>query len=145
MTLQNQLCTSDQAKKLKELGVYQVAFFFFDRNGNTYIQHPSLYEPPHKMRLHDGTKHNGTTVGEFFTAFTVAELMQALGAYAEPYALDENIALREYGEKYRWANPSPKGLAVGFNLASVLSDALIAYLEYGALTASRVNSSLSSI
>ncbi len=78
MKIENQCVSLELAKKLKELGVKQESLFYWDKHENLY--HHLDREQGFMLRLSDETHHDGTTIGEFFSAFTVAELGEMLPA-----------------------------------------------------------------
>ena len=78
MKLESQVCSLELAQKLKSLGVKQESLFYWDRKDNFYIESEKYNL---KYRLSDETRHDGTTIGEFFSAFTVAELGEMLPPY----------------------------------------------------------------
>jgi hypothetical protein len=70
MKIEQQVCTYKQGILLKELGVKQESVFYSDHIDNFYV----MWDNPQRLRLSDRTIHDGTTVGEFFSRFTVGEL-----------------------------------------------------------------------
>jgi hypothetical protein len=69
MNLESQVCTLEQAIRLRMLGVAQESVFYTDRNSNIYIE----YNYPTLLCLESLKRHDGTTV-ETFSRFTSAEL-----------------------------------------------------------------------
>lgn len=80
MKIEKQVCTFEQAKRLKELGVEQVSFFYHYQTFINSVEEfkiiPSQYEDYGSI-LNTGCIERvigGMTTNQFYSAFTVAEL-----------------------------------------------------------------------
>ena len=78
MKLENQVCSLDLAKRLKELGVKQESYFWWQ-----------WFEGGQEFELAD-SQH----LPEDVCAFTVAELGEMLPSYAESYRMNEVASQR---------------------------------------------------
>lgn len=88
MNLEQQVCSLELAKKLKELGVKQESLFWhvWDGERDYFLYHNEqvqVYEGKRNhILLHDGTiKSPGGQVLDKFSAFTVAELGEMLSPH----------------------------------------------------------------
>jgi hypothetical protein len=86
MKIEDQVCTLEQAKKLKELGVVQESFFCWIGDDNP----DPKYNTPYKLY---GTSHARGEVGASWyehriAAFTVAELGLMLPSFFGSYKID---------------------------------------------------------
>lgn len=78
MKLQDQVCTLEQAKRLKELGVSQHSEFYF-RSKNVW-HFSEVTDWPNQEQLSDLIE-SGAEAGIIFSAYTVAELGEMLPDY----------------------------------------------------------------
>lgn len=124
MKLQDQVCTLEQAKRLKELRVSQTSYFYYAENV------PGI----HETWMHEGFE------GVFYSAFTVAELGQMLPS--ETFTERTGTELSQYAN-WQWINQGI-GKALGpYNTESeARADHLIHLLETNAETAEEVNKRL---
>lgn len=89
MKLEDQVCTIEQAKKLKELGVAQVSLFFHRKYQYTKhkLRHNGNRPTPTQTIFNDigyGSElHGDYVMTESHSAFTVAELGVMMGEYWE--------------------------------------------------------------
>jgi len=131
MKIEQQVCTLEQARKLKALGLQQETHLSYDNNGNIYY---SVIDGTH-LRIADSTSHDGTTVGEFFSAFTIAELMAACGMFG----FSQSIGKRSYecGFSYLVEKPFTGFASKAMNVSA--GDFLIHLLTTGKITLDDAN------
>lgn len=132
MKQQDQVCTLEQAKRLKELGITQHSSLFcygyaIPLNPDAHVSAEIMY------RLDSGIKDEATE--HIADAYTVSELMNALRIYS-PYWI---TIWGEWG--YKDTGGTPRGYE---NLAHACAAALIDRLENKKTTAEEVNQRLQS-
>ena len=136
MKLPSQVCTLEQAKKLKALGIVQDAYFIWGEQGVI-------------------TESWGVEGNEdvFYSAFTVAELGTMLPATIDGLKLPQwPIGFKEaaptYGMQYRWdAHDAhhrvyPLHVVFGDSEAQARADLLICLIADGKVSAEEVNQRL---
>ena len=148
MKLQDQVCTLEQAKKLKELGVIQKSIFCLIGGDNPDLQNFT----PYYIRL---TEDARTSVGSSWykhriSAFTVAELGVMLPEYYPSWRF-------KFKDQYKWiatviCSPKPDGIddihtahefdRIADTQAEALATLLIALLEENVITVEEVNERL---
>lgn len=94
MKIENQVCTLEQAKKLKELGVIQEESQFYYRGQNVW-HHNEVTDWPNQEQFYD-LFGSGAEAGQIFAAFTVAELGQMLPAGYDTMAGTVTLTKREW-------------------------------------------------
>jgi len=154
MKLQNQVCTMEQAEKLKELGVIQASLFSWVKHKQTAFPEPSVF---FCGEIEDYKKEFGegcfgiTVIG---SAFTVAELGAMLPATIDELKLtqwpipDSNSKTISYGIQYRrhlevaTYSTYPLHVVFGDNEAKARADLLISLIADGKISADEVNQRL---
>lgn len=153
MKIENQVCSLEQAKRLKELGILQASYFHWQHYPEmTYRKEALELVPPI-------SKEGITDPGECWSAFTTAELGVMLPVYIEPFmgeyeyrlaiwnnpegVNNEKIDWRiAYGTKFNNTRvPVTEGFK-GENEATTRADMLIYLLENILVTAESCNKSL---
>jgi hypothetical protein len=120
MKIENQVCTLEQAKKLKELGVCQESYLYHVKDITT----PGTLSGKEKIIFN-----------QHWSAFSVAELGVMLGNMAHyPHRSDRNEYWYVYLDKYEQYKTE----------AEVRAAVLIFRLERGAITIAEVNHLLQS-
>jgi hypothetical protein len=152
MKLENQVCTIEQAKKLKELGVIQDSLFYY-RNyqySKHKLRHNGNRPTPNQQVFNDlalGTDlHSDYVMNESYSAFTVAELGELL-----PRALQPDGHNWSYYHRHCWKGESVGYTAFGMEPieqgwhtyeATARAEMLIKLLESGKITAEECNNRL---
>jgi len=140
MRIEQQVCTKDQAHKLKELGIRQDSFFAYISEGELLSRHsPNL----NLMAI----------ATDFVAAYSVAELSQMLPDYYPSWRFPVHT-----GGPLKWVAtvicwPKPQGIddihtasefdRIGDTQAEALANLLIALLETEVITPEEVNQRLS--
>lgn len=139
MKIENQVCTIEQAKKLKELGIRQESFFAWIDEGQLLSRHS-----PNLPLMNIATS--------FTAAFTVAELSEMLPDYYPSWRFEVTT-----GGPKKWVatvicSPKPPGIddihtasefdRHGDTQAEALATLLIALLETGTVTPEQINQRL---
>lgn len=101
MKIEQQVCTLDQAKKLKELGVTQESEFYF-RSENVW-HFREVTDWPNQEQLSDLIE-SGAEKGLIFSAFTVAELGEML-----PPGYDTMKLTGDYPSENVWVGYDDRG------------------------------------
>lgn len=150
MKIENQVCTMEQAKKLKELGVYNPTpeFYWVDLSAWSQgykIQHKSEAEYRSKETKDTAFTDFNTT----FPAFTVPELgvvipnEQAIIGWEiwyNDHIGEWNCAIRDFVKWKEGANPPPIAYeSEGNTMAEAMANALIHCLENKSTTVEECN------
>lgn len=116
MTLQQQVCSLELAKRLKELGVKQESYFWW-RSPLAHYGYPD-------WSLSDGELGHGS---ESFSAFTVAELGEMLPYYAssERHSKEWRVGKVKQGVTELWASGETEADARAKALIYLLENELI--------------------
>ena len=145
MKLQDQFCTLEQAKKLKELGIIQDGYYCFLENSASKIEFGDINEMfEHHIHDYEISVHPDGFDGSFkeqsWIAFTAAELGVMLPS--------ETLTIRRGSEEsdipnWEWEN---EGQGTGWgcfdNEAAARADHLIMLIEKKLTTAEEVNQRL---
>ncbi len=96
MTLEQQVCSLELAKRLKELGVKQESLFYWSEQLRKVISREQFlsYEPYDFEKLQDDSFREA--VDRTYSAFTVAELGEMLGSRINSITYYSNL------KKYCW-------------------------------------------
>lgn len=135
MKLENQVCTLEQAKKLKELGIVQDSLFMWWESESWNIERGVYFS----STLHRSTDTiNNRTMVQSFSAFTVAELGLMLG--------NCDFAIKPFaGGTYELRCIYLDFFIFGNSMADCLAKAVITYISDSKLQVSRINYRLQEI
>ncbi len=120
MKLEDQVCSLELAKRLKELGVKQNSLFYWRDslyNQGVFIPEKILYNP---NTFHE----NAVTIYEYYSAFTVSELMMML-----PVMTDITKRSNDYHCRYFYENSTKIDHSFDIKSADCLAKMLIHLLE----------------
>lgn len=131
MKLENQVCTLEQAKKLKELGIVQDSLFSW-RKGEFYNTGEWIFE----WYVTNDAYDFEIEPSESYSAFTVAELGMMLGGI---FTIERNEKLGLYFA----STPKGKKKALNFTIASALTSELIGEIEERSISIQEINNRLS--
>jgi hypothetical protein len=132
MDLQNQVCSLESAKKLKELGVKQESLFYWQHLTDFSISKGMDFKPELNYKKQG---YAGASIWEETSAFTVAELGEML---PKDYCLSGKT---EYGEPFRafWCGLENISWFWDETEAEARALMLICLLENKLITAEEIN------